>query len=100
MYYPKTITAIRVRIEKEKPGTKPRFRELKEGGLAPLSYLLWMCKQVEEMDTSSIESAIKAGRWLGWILAHMEIHGLWDNAKSRRLVRSDHKKGFDKPHQK
>ena len=100
MYYQKTITAIRQRIEKEKPGTRPRFREFLDSGPAPLSYLLWMCFQIEVMDTSSDESALKAGRWIGWILAHIEIHGLWDNTKSRRLVRSDHKKGFDKPHQK
>lgn len=100
MYYPKTVGQIRRRIEREYPGTKARYKDLRKDEIVPPSHLLWMCREIENMNTVSIDSAVKAGRWLGWILAHMESRGLWDNRTSRRLVRSDHKKAFDKPHQK
>jgi hypothetical protein len=58
-----------------------------------------MCNEVEKMDISSVDEAVKAGRWMGWIFAHIEMAGLWNNKRTRDLVRNDRKLGFDKPHQ-
>lgn len=98
MYYYHTIQAIRTKIEEKESGTKPGFSELKPGSVAPLSYLLWMCDQIEIMETWSIENSCKAARWIGWILAHVEIHGIWDNNESRELVRYDCSQDLDQPH--
>jgi hypothetical protein len=67
------------------------------GQIAPLSYLLWMCNEVEKVDTVSDDQAEKAARWIGWMIAHAELNGLWNNERSRELVRSDRRLGLDKP---
>ena len=102
MYYQKTITEVRRIIEEVSPGIKPKFIDLSSWGASPVtsSYILWMCDQVEEMDTSSIKHAVKAGRWIGYILSQMETRGYWSNSQSRALTREDHLSGLDLPHQK
>jgi hypothetical protein len=53
-------------------------------------YILWMLEQ--------IESATKAGRWLGWILCIVEEKlKLWTNEQSRNITRMDVRIGFDIP---
>ncbi len=94
MYYEKTIQEIRLKTS----GVKAEFCEIKKGEVAPISYLLWMCDEVQKMDTASFDAALKAARWMGWVFAHLELHGIWDNNTTRDLVREDRKLGFDKPH--
>ena len=99
MYYANTIRAIKEIIEKVNPGTIAITSKLGDGDKVPISHLLWMCNEVEKMDISSVDEAVKAGRWMGWIFAHIEMAGLWNNKRTRDLVRNDRKLGFDKPHQ-
>ena len=98
MFYQGTITALRAAIERKAPGTKAEFHLLPSLKVAPLPYLLWMCDEVEKMDTSSVEEAVKAARWMGWIFAHIELHGIWDNMVTRDHVRTDRRAGLDRPH--
>lgn len=99
MYYQKTVAQIRTAIEHTQPGTQPEYSELVPGEIAPYSYLLWMCDEVQKMDTTSVDEAVKAGRWMGWVFAHLELRGVWENKSTRDLVREDRRNGYDKPHQ-
>lgn len=47
-------------------------------------YLIWMINQMQ-----TFTDALKAARWIGWILAHAELQGFMDNETSRNLIRSD-----------
>lgn len=98
MFYKRSVSGIREAIEEVQPGTKAEESILVTGKPAPLEYLLWMCDQLEKMDTTSPDDAAKAGRWIGWIYANAEIQGLWDQCTTRSLAREDKQKGFDKPH--
>ncbi|GEM_PF-2074677 len=100
MYYENTIKEIRTRIKKVYPDTKPVFMQtiMLDDGLVPLSYLLWMCDELQIWDTTSIDSAVKAGRWIGWVLAHFELHEFMENNETRDMVHEDREQGFDKPH--
>lgn len=93
MYYPETISRVRKAIPCDGQFIKPV-----SGKPAAPAYLVWMCDEIEKMSTSSEEDALKAGRWIGWILAHMELQGFWENDRSRDYVRIDKANGFDKPH--
>jgi hypothetical protein len=99
MYYAGTISALRETIASKHPEVRATFSEIESGSDVPLSYLLWMCDQVLKMDTSSVDEAVKAGRWIGWVFAHVESAGIWDNRTTRNLVRADRQLGLDKPHQ-
>ena len=101
MYYQGTITIIRKVLRNSVPTEDMGMLVAPAPGekASPL-YLLWMCDEVSKMDTSSIDAAIKAASWMGWINAHIEMHGLWDNSLTRDLIRHDKSKGFHKPHQK
>ena len=98
MYYERSISGIREAIEEVSPGTKAMESKLVPRQPAPLEYLLWMCEQIEKMDTTSLDYAIKAGKWIGWVYAHAELNGLWDNCTTRSLAREDKQSGCDKPH--
>ena len=100
MYYPISISAVRKAVQRFAPSVVSEECELRSGGEAPLKHLLWMCDKVERMDTTSIDDAVKAGRWMGWIFAHIELRCIWNNQETRSLVRQDKKNGHDKPHQK
>lgn len=99
MYYKGTIAALRAAIQEIQPGTQAEYLDLVPGNVVPLSYLLWMCEEVQKMDISSVDESAKAGRWMGWVFAHVELAGVWDNTKTRDLVRDDRRNGYDKPHQ-
>jgi hypothetical protein len=100
MYYENTIAEIKARIETVYPGTESLFMQpiILVDGLVPLSYLLWMCNELQTWDTKSIETAVRAGRWIGWISAHFELHSLMKNNETRDMVREDREQGLDKPH--
>lgn len=67
--------------------------------------LLYMVHRVRSMDTRSLDEAIKAGRWLGWMFR--DIQGLyrrlgkegWDNARARDVARADRLMQADRPEQ-
>lgn len=99
MFYKNTLTALREKINKIEPGCVAIYADVQPNTIAPLSYLLWMCNEVAKMDTNSIDECAKAGRWVGWIFAHAELSGVWDNNHTRDLVREDRRLGYDKPHQ-
>lgn len=98
MYYAGTLAALRAAVQNKFPGTEAEYRELVPLKVAPASYLLWMCDEVEKMDTSSVDEAVKAARWMGWVFAHAELLGIWTNTQTRDLVREDRREGLDKPH--
>ena len=98
MYYQGTITAIRKAIREKVPGVISTFSKLEPNKLAPPSHLLWMCDEIQRMNVKLDSDAIKAARSIGWILRDVEIHGIWDNDKSRLLVRCDVLEGLDKAH--
>lgn len=57
-----------------------------------LEHILWMLDLVGEMGK---EKSGKAGRWMGWIFAHLEIMGLITNADSRDMARIDARNSND-----
>ncbi len=82
-YYTHTLAAF---IEKLR--SVPRVQNLH--GKPTREHLAWMVHQIASLDQYSIEDAIKAGRWIGWmLLAAEEVHHFWDNTHSRELVRKD-----------
>lgn len=96
MYYPHTVSTIRNDVMKKHPGSKPL--SIHDGG-SLVSHVLWMLDAIEQMDTSSIEDAVKAGRWIGWLLRREENDlDSWDNLASRGLIRIDKENGHDVPH--
>ena len=97
MYYENSIKKIREIIEHLAPGTKPVETELKNGEAAPFSHLLWMCDEIQKMDTASTDHAVRAGRWIGWVFAHLELCGGLTNSETRELSRKDRTIGCDKP---
>lgn len=101
MLYPHSLEKIR-RILRENFGAELEAKEsdLKYshaavsvgGGYAMniASHLLWMCDRVEEM---SREESARAGRWIGWMLAYLELLTPTTNADSRDMVRVDVRAG-------
>jgi len=62
------------------------------------SHVLWMAKEMETWDTSSLKRATKAGRWIGWMFRATEELRLWSNDDSRMYVKKDGDVGYDLPH--
>lgn len=95
MFYKGTIDAVLKSL-----GAKGESREyiLNPGEGVPLPHLRWMCQKVQQMDTTSIEEAIKAASWVGWICAHMELRSFWPNSTSRDLIRMDKQSSLHLPH--
>lgn len=82
--YTITISEIRVTLSKYKAAENDDSIDGKDP-----SYLLWMCNQIECMNSNSVADVLKASRWIGWILAHMEMHHGWNNQRSRNVIRCD-----------
>lgn len=74
-----TLAYIRSAILSRYPEATPL-----EGG-ERIRHLLWMA---DELDSGRFD-VLKYHRWIGWMLAMCEVEGLFDNNKSRELVRSD-----------
>ncbi|MBX4211782.1 MAG: hypothetical protein KW806_03280 [Candidatus Yanofskybacteria bacterium] len=55
-------------------------------------HLLWMLEGISQM---SFERSAKAGRWLGWVFAYMEVMGITTNEDSRNMSRVDAHNGND-----
>lgn len=98
MYYSKTIAAVRAALGEKYPAARAEYASIAPGAVAPPSYLLWMCEEILMMDASSVDESAKAGRWIGWVAAHVELLGIWDNDRTRDLIREDRRNGYDKPH--
>ena len=87
MFYEETISAIRIALRKRFLSATP-FESLSPEYSA--SNILWMAERVEHMDRSSLSDAVRAARWIGWMLHVCETDlYLWDNALSRDLIRKD-----------
>lgn len=97
MYYAGSVRVIRERILGLHPTCKAKETELRAGEEAPFTHILWMCDEIEKMNTDTLDGALKASRWIGWIFAHMEFKRLWDNNRSRDLIQEDEKLNFDLP---
>jgi hypothetical protein len=95
-YYEATRAAIKESL-KEKYG----IIDADENGIVNSNiagYILWMLDSVERMNVQSLDHALKAARWMGWILRVVEEDlKLWENDKSRDLVREDVGLGNDRP---
>lgn len=85
-YYPVTLTAVQRELSCP-PVNEP----------TRILHLQWMCGQLENMDPFSLSAALKAARWIGWILRDIEAMNIWPNSVSRDLVRADALGGFDRP---
>lgn len=97
-YYEHTLTTLEGAIREKFPHAVPREDAISND--MP-SYLLWMIEKIRSMNRTSLKDALKAARWLGWILAVIERELLfWDNRRSREIVRQDVKEGNDMPIQK
>ena len=79
-YYPNTIEAVINIIKKNFPKAKP-----KQGIIDLSSHLLWMLEEIKKMNNTSG----KAGRWIGYVLAYLEMMELLTNQESRNLIRED-----------
>ncbi|MEX2090744.1 MAG: hypothetical protein WD989_01255 [Candidatus Paceibacterota bacterium] len=51
-------------------------------------HILWMLDEVK-----NTRDRTKAARWIGWVLAHMEVMGFITNEESRNMVRIDKEAG-------
>lgn len=95
MFYSITVTEIRIRILSDFPSVTPR--ENTDPGFE-IANLLWMCEQIESMNQKSIREALKASRWIGWMIRECESLGFWDAEYTRKLVQSDCEEKNDLPH--
>lgn len=99
MYYQNTISTLLEAIEEKYPGLEKRFfSEIDCTRKLPMDYILWMLEEVQKMETASLDGAVKAARWMGWIFREIELDGIWTNTETRNHVRYDHLLGLDKPH--
>ncbi len=98
MYYETTVCAVRKAIPVY---VEPRESDLsREKVVVGYAHVLWLCKQIEDMNSTSLADALKASRLIGRILVHMETMGFWCNPRSEELIRKDCELGLDRPHQK
>lgn len=94
MYYSHTTEALLTEIKNRFPDATPQ-EALNEESIE--NYLMWMTIEIQRIP-KDIDGALKAARWLGWILRAAETDlKLWDNARSRELVRKDREAGNDRP---
>ena len=111
MFYAQTVAAIRATLWENRvysfcldPEKIDDIRLTKHLGAHTYKmrvgmYLAWMCDQIERFETDSLDNALKASRWIGWIMAMMEETFGWSNVQCREYTRQDVKMGFDNPHQ-
>ena len=87
--YESTCTVLRAILKSHYP-THPPTPELRRlGGCANPGYLLWMMDQLQ-----TFPDVGKRARWMGWVLAHVEmLKGDVSNEVSRNLIREDVKAG-------
>ena len=112
MFYAQTVAAIRATLWENRvysfcldPEKIDDIRLTKHLGAHTYKmrvgmYLAWMCDQIERFETDSLDNALKASRWIGWIMAMMEETFGWSNDHSRQCARQDVKLSFDKPHKR
>jgi len=100
MFYEGTIRTLKNAIREKHPNIQSSYVDINEVKIIPISYVLWMLDKVEKMETSSIDDALKAARWMGWIFREIELRGIWTNNQTRNAVRADRLAGLDKPHTK
>lgn len=68
-----------------------------------MNNLLFMVYRIRSMDTQSLEAALKAGRWVGWMFRDIqELYrrlgkGDWDNTRARDIARADRDMQADRP---
>jgi hypothetical protein len=92
-YYRITCAAIRGHIRKLNPEARPA----EDPKARPtLPHMLWMLDQLEHFP-NSVHDAVKAGRWIGWVLDAAERMEWWGNTVSRSLIREDRTEGNDVP---
>ncbi|HYC79964.1 MAG TPA: hypothetical protein VEC17_02970 [Candidatus Binatia bacterium] len=108
MYYVQTIDEIRKKIAENYPDARANPQGLDKDDYP--GYILWMVDQVEKMPDAdafwrilstlsrqdadalflAVNSAIKAGSWMGWINKTVESEfGFWSNDTTRDLIRKD-----------
>src|SRR5689334_9055515 len=96
-YYRYTILKLRMFICKKNTISSAEEMDLAEFDLSKvlssgtarqdfLNYILWMLKKIEEMEP---DKPAKAARWIGWVLAYMEMLGFMTNSDSRNFIRVD-----------
>lgn len=90
MYYANTLAEFTKKL-----GIAERIEN--PAGIPTKEHIGWMVEQIASLDMLSIDDAVKAGQWIGWMLCAAEMHGFWSNRRSRELIRIDHELGFDRP---
>lgn len=86
-YYRNTLDVVDSAIKGAKPEIQPDEKGLENGNIE--GYALWMTSQIRAMNCGDIEVAMKAARWIGYVLRIVEERGYWGNERSRELLRSD-----------
>lgn len=84
MLYLYTLVEASKSIRQKYPNIVPDPKAFVSGQVAPAAYLLWMINETGKMTNPEV-----ASRSIGWILAHMELNGFWDDNTSRNLLRKD-----------
>ena len=99
MFYRNTLTEVTSIININEPGAVAcEEKNLISGKPTPFSHLLWMCETIQNLDTTCIECATRAGRMVGWILANFEFYGYFTNFQSREYMRVDITEKLHIPH--
>lgn len=91
MYYLITTSAVTTSIHQVYPkGSFTVARENLDSGREPtIGHICWMCGEIQRFDTADIDAALKAARWVGWVLRWMESQNFWSNATSKELIKAD-----------
>lgn len=89
-YYVNTLASLTMILERNTAAKHPQAKPT-------LSHMAWMVKEITTFDRHSMADALKAARWIGWLLCAAEMHGFWDNNRSRALIRMDKEAHTDLP---
>ncbi len=95
VFYPNLLKKIRDDLQEAYPHVAITMPGMDPGGVCKentnkVSHLLYMALAVESMK-NSVECAVDAALYVGWMMRVMEELGLWTNMDSRRHVRMDMK---------
>jgi hypothetical protein len=85
-YYPYSLRTVEEALRSKFPETEPDPEAIDSD---PAAYILWMIQHTREMKTTSVKEAVKAGRWIGYIFRWVEELGLWNNTRTREIIRID-----------
>lgn len=99
-FYAFTCSEIERRILEKYPGAVPWQKTTDEHQKEVWLPLLYHIECIRQMDTFSLEQALKASRFIGFILAHARILDIVKEGEMDRLIDVDRDHGTHLPRQK